>query len=102
MKKSKSMRAAGALLVATLLSTSAVSGTYAKYVTSDSGSDTARVAKFGVVVAASGSLFSETYIDEPEEVVINSLRPEPQISIHSHLKIPAMFRWIITWICRRG
>lgn len=67
MKKSKSMRAAGALLVATLLSTSAVSGTYAKYVTSDSGSDTARVAKFGVVVAASGSLFSETYIDEPEE-----------------------------------
>ena len=67
MKKSKSMRAAGALLVATLLSTSAVSGTYAKYVTSDSGSDTARVAKFGVVVAASGSLFSETYIHEPEE-----------------------------------
>ena len=66
MKKIKTMRAAGALLVATLLSTSAVSGTYAKYVSGDSATDTARVAKFGVVVAASGSLFSEQYIDAPE------------------------------------
>ena len=61
MKKNKSMRAAGGLMIATLLSTSIVSGTYAKYVTSDSASDTARVAKFGVEVKADGTLFDTTY-----------------------------------------
>jgi len=61
MKKNKAMRAAGGLLIATLLSTSAVSGTFAKYVTRDSGSDTARVAKFGVVVTSDGALFADTY-----------------------------------------
>lgn len=61
MKKNKAMRAAGALFVATMLSTSIVSGTYAKYVTSGTGTDTARVAKFGAVVTASGSLFDYTY-----------------------------------------
>lgn len=62
MKKNKSMRAAGGLMIATLLSTSIVSGTYAKYVTSDSASDSARVAKFGVVVEAEGSLFAKNYL----------------------------------------
>ena len=62
MKKNKSMRAAGGLMIATMLTTSIVSGTYAKYVTSDSATDTARVAKFGVTVAASGSLFDTTYM----------------------------------------
>ncbi len=61
MKKNKSMRAAGGLMIATLLSTSIVSGTYAKYVTSDSAADTARVAKFGVTVTADGTLFDTTY-----------------------------------------
>lgn len=61
MKKNKAMRAAGVLMVVTLLTTSIVSGTYAKYVTKDSASDTARVAKFGVVVEANGKLFSDTY-----------------------------------------
>lgn len=61
MKKNKSMRAAGVLLIATMLTSSIVSGTYAKYVTSDEAEDTARVAKFGVTVTASGSLFDTTY-----------------------------------------
>lgn len=61
MKKNKSMRAAGGLLIATMLTSSIVSGTYAKYVTSDEAKDTARVAKFGVTVTASGSLFDTTY-----------------------------------------
>ena len=56
------MRAASGLLVATLLTTSIISGTFAKYVTSDSGSDSARVAKWGVNVAMSdNSLFNHTY-----------------------------------------
>lgn len=61
MKKNTMMRLASGLLVAVLLSTCAISGTFAKYVTSDAASDTARVAKFGVVVTASGSLFDTTY-----------------------------------------
>lgn len=61
MKKNKTMRAASGLLIATLLSTSVVSGTYAKYVTSDSGQDQARVAKFGVVASVSGELFGDSY-----------------------------------------
>lgn len=62
MKKNKMMRAASALMVATLLTTSVISGTFAKYVTSGNASDTARVAKFGVTVtAASNTMFKTTY-----------------------------------------
>ena len=46
MKKNKMMRVASALLVAVLLTTCAISGTFAKYVTTVSGSDSARVAKW--------------------------------------------------------
>ena len=48
MKKNRMMRVASALLVAVLLTTCAISGTFAKYVTSKESTDTARVAKFGV------------------------------------------------------
>lgn len=62
MKKNTMMRLASFLLIAVLITTSTISGTYAKYVTSDSASDTARVAKWGVTVLASGSLFGENYV----------------------------------------
>lgn len=61
MKKNKMMRLASVLLVAVILTTCAISGTFAKYVTEDSGSDTARVAKFGVAVNNSGALFLKNY-----------------------------------------
>lgn len=48
--KNKFMRLASVMLVLTLLTTCGVSGTYAKYVTTASSSDTARVAKFGVTI----------------------------------------------------
>lgn len=47
MRKNKMMRAASGLLVAVLLSTCAISGTFAKYTTSVSSSDKARVATWG-------------------------------------------------------
>ena len=47
MKKNKMMRVASALLVAVLLTTCAISGTFAKYVSQATGEDTARVAKWG-------------------------------------------------------
>lgn len=65
MKKNKMMRIASVLLIAALLSTSVISGTFAKYVTAASAGDTARVAKWGVTVTAAGSLFDTTYNDTP-------------------------------------
>ena len=50
MKKNVMMRVASALLVAVLMTTCAISGTFAKYTTSDTDTDTARVAKFGIQV----------------------------------------------------
>ncbi len=62
MKKNRMMRVASALLVAVLLTTCAISGTFAKYVTTESGSDFARVAKWGVnVEAESFDLFTDKY-----------------------------------------
>lgn len=62
MKKNKTLRIASILLIAVLLTTSMISGTFAKYVTSGEVEDNARVAKFGVVLAAEGSLFDTTYL----------------------------------------
>ena len=47
MRKNKMMRLASALLVAVLLTTCAISGTFAKYTTSVTSDDNARVAKWG-------------------------------------------------------
>ena len=61
MKTNTMMRVASVLLVAVLLSTCAISGTFAKYVTTDSGSDSARVAKWGVTITPNGTLFEKQY-----------------------------------------
>ena len=61
MKKNTMMRVASVLLIAVLLSTCAISGTFAKYVTSASGNDSARVAEFGVRITANGETFKDTY-----------------------------------------
>ena len=55
MKKNYVMRFAAVLLVLVLLSTCVVSGTFAKYVTTDTATDTARVAKWGVTVNVEAS-----------------------------------------------
>lgn len=54
MKKNKMMRLASSLLVAVLLTSSVISGTFAKYVTEGSATDSARVAKWGVNVNVTG------------------------------------------------
>jgi len=63
MKKNKAMRSASVLLVATLLTTSVISGTLAKYTTQDAAEDTARVAKWGVELQAIGNRYGDTYKD---------------------------------------
>ncbi len=59
--KNKMMRIASVLLVATLLSTCVISGTFAKYVTSGSASDSARVAKWGVRFDIDSDMFLTEY-----------------------------------------
>lgn len=64
MKKNVMMRVASALLVAVLMTTCAISGTFAKYTTSADAQDSARVAKWGVTVSAAGDeAFAEKYND---------------------------------------
>ena len=62
MRKNKMMRLASALLVAVLLSTCAISGTFAKYVSEATATDTARVAKWGWgSTTITLDLFDDTY-----------------------------------------
>jgi len=58
------MRLASALLILTMVTTCAISGTFAKYVTEAKTTDTARVAKWGVTVDAVGSLFGQDYYSQ--------------------------------------
>ena len=63
MKKNRMMRIAAVLLIAVLLTTSVISGTFAKYVTEVSSSDSARVAKWGFNTASINfeDLFAASY-----------------------------------------
>lgn len=71
MKKNVMMRVASVLLVAVMLTTCVISGTFAKYVSDGTAKDTARVAKWGVTVTGAAdeatqganSLFLENYND---------------------------------------
>ena len=61
MKKNKMMRIASVLLVAVLMSTCAISGTFAKYVSTSTGSDTARVAKWDFTIGGTDITTSNTF-----------------------------------------
>ena len=61
MKKNRFVKLASGLLVLCLLTTCVIGATLAKYTTAGSGADTARVAKWGVTISASGSLFGKAY-----------------------------------------
>lgn len=80
MRKNKMMRAASALLVAVLLTTCAISGTFAKYVTQDDFSDTARVAKWGVSLQILGNLYGDSY-GASNKLVLNN---DASISVQSN------------------
>ena len=72
MKKNAMMKIAAILMVAVLLTTCAISSTFAKYVTSGTSDDSARVAAFGVTVATNfKTLFASTYDGEGDVSVNN-------------------------------
>ena len=60
-KKNVLMRSAGLLLVLVLVTSCFVGSTFAKYTVGGTGSDSARVAKFGVNVTANGTMFAREY-----------------------------------------
>lgn len=62
------MRVAGLLLALVLVTSCFVGGTFAKYVTSGTGHDSARVAKFGVKITATGTMFAKEYATDDEGV----------------------------------
>lgn len=61
MKKNWTMRVGVALVALTLITSCFVGGTFAKYTTAGIGTDSARVAKFGVTVTANGNMFTDRY-----------------------------------------
>lgn len=71
MKQNKILRVSAVLLVLTLLSTCVISGTFAKYTTSASANDDARIAKWGVVVEATADAFTENDDDTVISFVSN-------------------------------
>lgn len=83
MKKNRMMRLASVLLVLTLLSTSVVSGTFAKYTTQDKADDVARVAKWGVELQVVGNLYGETYADKDNDNVIYADNASEKFSVQS-------------------
>ena len=68
-KKNWTLRAAVLMLALVLITSCFVGGTFAKYVTSKSGTDSARVAKFGVTVTANGDVFAKEYNTNDQAVV---------------------------------
>ena len=70
MTKNKMMRIASILLVAVLISTCAISGTFAKYVTKTEGTDTARVAKWGILLGVeNANVFADHYAKDDETYI---------------------------------
>ena len=61
--KNIKMLAIAALLVAVAITSYSVSGTYAKYTTSKTYTDSARVAKWGIGMTNEVNLFSSDYVD---------------------------------------
>ena len=72
MKKNVFLKLASALLVLCLASTCAIGTTFAKYTTADRASDTARVAKWGITVAASGTLFGTDYAATSADTIVKT------------------------------
>lgn len=112
-KKHWTLRAAGLLFALVLITSCFVGGTFAKYVTSKSASDSARVAKFGVVIEAQdNTAFKTTYATDDagvrvgansvdtsttdslvapgtkeDNAVILSITGEPEVAVHVALSM---------------
>ena len=82
MKKNIMMRAASGLAVATLLTTSLISGTFAKYTSSADGSDTARVAKWSFNVDNTNIAQDTTFTFD----LFNTVKEADTTTAEAHIK----------------
>lgn len=82
MKKNIMMRLSAILLVAVLLTTCVISGTWAKFVSTGSATDSAKVAKWGVVVTA------EAFEDDQLEADLTAAETEIVVDVNSELLAP--------------
>ena len=75
MEKNKMMRTAAGLLVVTVATSGVLFGTFAKYITTNSGSDSARVAKFGVTIQVNDDmgLFKTSYDTGSDDTSANTV-----------------------------
>ena len=85
MKKNRMMRLASLLLVLVLMTTSVISGTFAKYTTSVTSNDSARVAKWGFTTASIDfeNLFNKAYTnvaDGTDDMAIIAPGTEGEVS----------------------
>lgn len=71
-KKNWTYKLAGLLLALVLVTSCFVGSTFAKYVKSGSGSDTARVAKFGVYINGNSEMFSTEYTKTDESFTLDT------------------------------
>ena len=83
MKKNVMMRVAAILLVCVLASTCGISGTFAKYVTEKSATDSARVAHWGVEVVVTGDdAFNTKYDGTPSAENTDSVTVKSSTSMN--------------------
>lgn len=79
--KNRLMKLASFLLAAVVLTTCAISGTFAKYVTTGGSSDSARVAKWGVVITANGATFATSYDDTNDVKTVLSAEANLDVNV---------------------
>ena len=108
MKKNKTMRIASVVMMAALLSTCAISGTFAKYTSASTGTATARVAKWDIRLGQSEQhmtdeftfdLFNTTYDNEAvksattDKVIAPGTTGSFEINIQNKSEVAAKY-WI--------
>ena len=87
-KKNLTMRAAVLMLALVLISSCFVGGTFAKYTTSGNGTDTARVAKFGVEITVNDSGLFKTAYDADDAATAGTIKQTVKSSDTSKLVAP--------------
>lgn len=84
MKKNRFIKIAAVVFTLCLITTCGISSTLAKYTTSSSASDTARVAKWGVEVSTSGTMFGKAYGANSAITNADSIAAEVQASVNAN------------------
>lgn len=83
MKKNRFIKIAAVVFTLCLITTCGISSTLAKYTTSSSASDTARVAKWGVEVSTSGTMFGKAYGANGSGATANRIVAETSASVNT-------------------